>query len=303
MIFTLNATHALNLALRGLLRPGDRVVTSGMEHNAVMRPLRALEAGGAGGRGPLRVRRHARRWRALAAALRRRHAAGGAQPRQQRRRHHRSRGRNRRPGPRGGALLLVDAAQTAGVLPIDMEAHGHRPAGLHRAQGACRARPAPAGWSSANALTRRSCSPLMRGGTGSRSEFEEQPDDLPDKFESGTPNGVGIAGLGAGLAWIQERGLNELRAHELELSACLREGLGNIQGLHLYGPGNPQLSTTVISFTLAGKRVSEIGYRLDEEDEILCRVGLHCAPAAHRSIGTFSEGTVRLAPGPFNHAG
>jgi selenocysteine lyase/cysteine desulfurase len=140
--------------------------------------------------------------------------------------------------------------------------------------------------------------PLVRGGTGSRSEYETQPDDLPDRYESGTPNGVGLAGLGAGLAWVRERGLEAIRAHELALSARLRAGLAEIPGVTVYGPQNPELATAVISFTMQGKRVSEVGYRLDEEYEIFCRVGLHCAPAAHRSLGTFPEGTVRLAPGP-----
>jgi len=124
------------------------------------------------------------------------------------------------------------------------------------------------------------------------------PDDLPDRYESGTPNGVGIAGLGAGLKWLNERGVASLREHEKTLATRLREGLSSIPGLRLYGPADPMLATAVVSFTLAGKRVSEIGYRLDDEFNILCRVGLHCAPAAHRSIGSFPEGTVRLAAGP-----
>jgi selenocysteine lyase/cysteine desulfurase len=103
--------------------------------------------------------------------------------------------------------------------------------------------------------------------------------------------------LGAGINWLKERGLDELRAHEVELVKHLREGLRNIKGVRLYGVDDPELSTAVVSFTLEGRRVSEVGYRLDEEFEIFCRVGLHCAPAAHRSIGTFPEGTVRLAPG------
>jgi selenocysteine lyase/cysteine desulfurase len=195
-----------------------------------------------------------------------------------------------------GALILVDAAQTGGVLPIHMTEMsidllaftGHK--GL---QGP----PGTGGLILADSFDPSQLNPLVRGGTGSRSEFEIQPDDLPDRYESGTPNGVGIAGLGAGLNWLKERGLDELRAHEVELTRYLREGLGNIKGLRLYGVDDPELSTAVVSFTLEGRRVSEVGYRLDEEFEIFCRVGLHCAPAAHRSIGSFPEGTVRLAPG------
>src|SRR5690606_6232379 len=108
------------------------------------------------------------------------------------------------------------------------------------------------------------------------------------------------AGLGAGLKWVRGRGLDALRAHELLLSSALREGLENIPGVRLYGPDEPRLATAVVSFMLAGKSVSGIGFQLDDDFDILCRAGLHCAPAAHRSIGSFPQGTVRLAPGPLN---
>ncbi|MBN1373212.1 MAG: aminotransferase class V-fold PLP-dependent enzyme [Anaerolineaceae bacterium] len=297
VLFALNATHGLNIALHGLLRPGDRVVTGGMEHNAVMRPLRELEKHGVQvevvaaqpdgtlspdafttalqGGAHLVVVNHASNVAGAIAPIAEIAALAHA----------------------AGAWMLVDAAQTAGVLPINMGAMsidllaftGHK--GL---QGP----PGTGGLVLADSFDAAQLPPLLQGGTGSRSEFEIQPEDLPDRYETGTPNGVGIAGLGAGLAWVCERGLDELRAHELDLAAQLRSGLSGIPGLHLYGPQDPKRSTAVISFTLPGKRVSEIGYRLDEEADILCRVGLHCAPAAHRSIGSFPEGTVRLAPGP-----
>ncbi len=297
VLFSLNATHGLNTAIQGLLQPGQRVVTGGMEHNAVMRPLREMEKRGvkvdvvpADTDGTLSPA-------AFAAAL-----EGGA----------RLVVLNHASNVSGtiapvseiaalahaaGALLLLDAAQTAGVLPIDVTRMGIDLLAFTGHKG-LQGPPGTGGLIFADSFDSAQLDPLVRGGTGSRSEYETQPDDLPDRYESGTPNGVGIAGLGAGLNWLQERGLDALRAHELELAARLREGLGNIKGLCLYGPGDPGLSTAVISFTLAGRRVSEIGYRLDEEYGILCRVGLHCAPAAHRSLGTFPQGTVRLAPGP-----
>ncbi len=139
--------------------------------------------------------------------------------------------------------------------------------------------------------------PLLRGGTGSRSEFEVQPEDCPDKFESGTPNGVGIAGLGAGIRIVLDHGLAAIREHEIELTRLLVEGLASIPGVTVYGPANSGQRTAVVSITVAGRRVSEIGLRLDEEHGVLSRVGLHCAPAAHRTIGTFPEGTVRMAAG------
>ncbi|MBM4312815.1 MAG: aminotransferase class V-fold PLP-dependent enzyme, partial [Deltaproteobacteria bacterium] len=141
--------------------------------------------------------------------------------------------------------------------------------------------------------------PLVCGGTGSRSESEEQPDDLPDKFESGTANLAGIAGLHAGLQWIKKRGIEETRAHLQTLSGALIEGLSSLPNVKIYGTLDSHRSVAVVSFTVAGSPVSEIGLRLDEDHSILSRVGLHCAPAAHKTIGSFPEGTVRLAPGVF----
>jgi selenocysteine lyase/cysteine desulfurase len=139
--------------------------------------------------------------------------------------------------------------------------------------------------------------PLARGGTGSRSEFEEQPDMLPDKFESGTGNSIGIAGLGAGVRWLLERGIQAVQAHEAALTDCLIHGLGDIPGVTVYGPQCSAEQTAVVSCRVADQQVSEIGLQLDDDFDILCRVGLHCAPAAHKTIGTFPEGTIRLAPG------
>jgi len=141
--------------------------------------------------------------------------------------------------------------------------------------------------------------PLIHGGTGSRSDSEEQPDYLPDKFESGTANLVGIAGLGAGLKWIKDRGISEIRNHMKKLTQALIDGLLSIPQIKIFGTLDSERSVAVVSFMVTGKRVSEIGLRLDEEYGVLSRVGLHCAPAAHKTIGSFPEGTVRLAPGVF----
>jgi cysteine desulfurase/selenocysteine lyase len=296
VLFTLNATHGLNLALQGLLKPGDRVVTSGMEHNAVMRPLRDLEKRGiqvdvvaANTDGTY----SASAWSAALEVGTRlvvlNHASnvcGTIAPVEE----------IARLAHKAGALILVDAAQTAGVLPIRMTEMGIDLLAFTGHKG-LQGPPGTGGLILADSFDPAQLNPLVRGGTGSRSEFEIQPDDLPDRFESGTPNGVGIAGLGAGINWLKQRGLDELRAHEVQLTKHLREGLRNIKGVRLYGVDDPELSTAVVSFTLEGRRVSEVGYRLDEEFEIFSRVGLHCAPAAHRSIGSFPEGTVRLVPG------
>ena len=139
--------------------------------------------------------------------------------------------------------------------------------------------------------------PLVRGGTGSRSESDEQPEFLPDKYESGTPNGAGIAGLGAGVRWVLTRTVEAIRAHEIALADALIAGLRTMPAVTVYGPADSAHRTSVVSCRVARRHVSDVGLRLDEEFGILCRVGLHCAPVAHQTIGTFPEGTIRLAPG------
>ena len=125
---------------------------------------------------------------------------------------------------------------------------------------------------------------------------------LPDKFESGTANGVGIAGLQAGIRAVRDRGIDTIRGHEVLLTRKLVHGLCAIPNVTVYGPDDAEDRTAVVSCAISGKRVSEIGFRLSDEYGILCRVGLHCAPAAHRTIGTYPEGTVRLALGLFTTA-
>jgi selenocysteine lyase/cysteine desulfurase len=144
--------------------------------------------------------------------------------------------------------------------------------------------------------------PLKRGGTGSRSEREEQPDFLPDLCESGTPNAVGLAGLAAGTRWVLAQGVERIRAHELALTAQLLSGLAGIPGVTVYGPRDARRQTATVSFVIAGLEPSDVGLRLDDEYAIMCRVGLHCAPAAHRTLGTFPTGTVRFGLGAFNTA-
>ncbi len=298
VIFTQNATQAINLVLRGWLRPGDRVVTTGIEHNAVMRPLRALEKAGVAlvvvpcdSEGLLNLSEFRRTLASGASLVVVNHASnvtGTLCPLAD----------VAEMVHRSGARLLVDAAQTAGSVPIDTSVlridflafTGHK--GLLGPPGT-------GGLLLGDGVDVARLEPLMRGGTGSRSESEEQPEDLPDKFESGTPNGAGIAGLNAGVRYLMRHGLSMIRAHEVDLTRRLMAGLAAIPGVTVYGPADPDKRTAVVSLTIANRQVSEIGLRLDEEFGTLCRVGLHCAPAAHRTIGTFPTGTIRLAPGIF----
>ena len=245
VVFTHNATHALNLALGGLLRPGGHAVTTSMEHNSVMRPLRALAAA----RGvDVTVVESDARGRAdvagIAAALRPEtdvvvvnHASnvvGTIAPLAEIK------------SAIGAAPLLVDAAQTAGALPIDVEndgidllaCTGHKSLLGPTGTGALYIRPG---------LERR-IAPLLAGGTGSGSEHEEQPEVLPDRYESGTLNAAGLAGLGAGVLYLTQRGVDSVRAHELELTGLLLDGLRSVPGVTEYGPEDPEERTATMIF-------------------------------------------------------
>jgi cysteine desulfurase family protein len=297
VIFTQNATHALNLAITGLVRPGDHVVTTSMEHNSVMRPLRALERAGAKlavvpcdkeGRLDLDAMKAALApGTKLVVATHASNVTGTVQPLAE----------IAELAHRAGALFLIDAAQTAGVLPLDQPGLGIDLLAF-TGHKALHGPPGTGGLVIGPGVEVRDLPPMFRGGTGSQSQYEEQPDVLPDKYESGTQNGVGIAGLGGGVHWVLQNGLDAMRTHELLLIKALITGLLDIPGVTVYGPCEPEQRVAVVSFTIGGLQVSEIGLRLDDEFGILCRVGLHCAPGAHRTIGTFPEGTVRLAPGP-----
>jgi cysteine desulfurase family protein len=196
-----------------------------------------------------------------------------------------------------GVVFCVDAAQTAGVIPIDVEEMfvdllaftGHK--SLFGPQGT-------GGLYIRNGLDEE-ISPLTMGGTGSSSESQDHPDFLPDKYESGTANTIGIAGLGAGIQFIRETGIKRIREKEGELTAILIDGLTSIPGATLYGCRDAKRQTAVVSFNIEGMSPSAVALALDEEFNIMSRPGLQCAPAAHHTTGTFPGGTVRLSPGYF----
>jgi selenocysteine lyase/cysteine desulfurase len=191
---------------------------------------------------------------------------------------------------------LVDASQTAGAIPIDLHEidvdvlvfSGHK--GLL----------GPTGTGGMYIREGVVLAPLMRGGTGSDSAHEIQPDFLPDAFESGTQNVAGIAGLGAGVRFLLEIGINTVRMHEQQLVAEFLSGASEIPGIILYGPRDAALHCGVVSFNVAGAMPSEVALILDESFAIMARSGLHCAPVAHRTLGTFPTGTVRFSFGWFN---
>lgn len=293
--FTENATGALNRAIKGLLVPGDHVVTTSMEHNSVMRPLRRLESAGVsltvvqadpGGRvDPAAVEAAIREGTRLVAVSHASNVSGAIQPIEE----------IVRAAKAKGALTLVDAAQTAGSVPIDLSslpvdllaASGHK--GLLGPQG------------TGFLFVREGVPlvPLVEGGTGSRSEDDRQPDFYPDCMESGTPNSVGIAGLSVALAWLLRKGIGAVRRKELDLLEELLDGLRRIPGVIVYGPEDPAARACAVSFNVEGADPGEVGRRLEREAGILCRAGMHCSPNAHRTLGTFPAGTVRVSPGPF----
>lgn len=299
VVWCANVTEALNLALRGLLRSGHHVITSSMEHNSVMRPLRALERDrirvtivGCSAEGFLDPRSIEAAVRSDTKMIVLNHASnvvGTLLPLAE----------VGQIARRNGLLLLADVAQTAGALPLDMEAEGidllaftgHK--SLYGPMGT-------GGLILGHRVDAARLEPLKQGGTGSLSEREEQPTFLPDACESGTPNGIGLAGLGAGIRWVQERGVDAIRDHELILTRELIEGLLTIPGVIVYGSHEAERQTAVVSFNVAGLEPSDVGLRLDDEHDILCRVGLHCAPAAHKTLGTFPGGTVRFGLGALN---
>ncbi len=292
-IFTANATEAINIALKGLLRAGDHAITTGMEHNSVMRPLRALEQAGVGltvvqcspdGKlDPDDLARAILPNTKIAVINHASNVNGNIQP-------VREIGRLCRDK---SILLLADCAQTAGCLPIDITEDnidllaftGHK--GLLGPQGT-------GGLILGSRVDITKIAPLKQGGTGSRSEIEFQPDFLPDMFEAGTPNTPGIAGLGAGVEFVLAAGVEKIRDHERTLVRQLVERLKNIKGVEIAGDSDPDTRVATVSFNISGHDPSVVGFRLDDEYGVLCRTGLHCAPAAHRTLGTFPKGAVRF---------
>ena len=297
VVFTKNATESLNIAISGLLKPGDHVITSGMEHNSVMRPLRVMEKSGvelsiipcspSGEMDPDDVGRSIKKNTRAIYLTHASNVTGTIMPIAE----------TGKIAREKGVIFCVDAAQTAGAIPIDVEKMfidilaftGHK--SLFGPQGT-------GGLYMAEELEKEIC-PIMTGGTGSKSESEEHPDFLPDKYEAGTANVIGIAGLKAGIRFIRSVGIETIRKKESELTAILVEGLKSIPEVTLHGCGDAKKQTAVVSFNIEGMDCSIVAMALDEEFNIMSRPGLQCAPAAHRTIGTFSAGTVRLSLGYF----
>lgn len=301
VIFTKNVTESLNLLIKGFLHPGDHVLVSAMEHNAVMRPLVQMTGHGVEfsripclADGSLCIEQMEELIRPNTRAVILTHASnvcGTVMP-------------IRQVGEicrRRGLRFFVDAAQTAGVLPISMTGDlidavaftGHK--GLLGPQGT-------GGLVLAEGLEQE-MDPLLSGGTGSLSHTEEIPAFLPDRFEPGTLNLPGILGLRQGLLWLGEQPEGAVLTHELALTGRFLQGLAPLEAaglVRLAGKRGLEGRTGVVALQTPGREMAQVAYRLDSEFGIQTRVGLHCAPSAHKSLGTWPEGAVRFSFGAFS---
>jgi cysteine desulfurase family protein len=296
-VFTLNCTDALNMAFKGALADGDHVVTTDLEHNSVSRPLRALElagritltrvrADGGGTINPDDIRRAVTRQTRLVALTHASNVLGTVQPVAEV-------GRICREHD---LLFLVDAAQTAGVLPIDVQEMGIDLLAFPGHKSLL----GPTGTGALYVGPRARLRPWREGGTGGDSSSETQPRDFPYYLEGGTPNVLGVAGLAAGIRYVQERGLEQIHAHEVGLVERLWRRLDEMKGYEVFGHRDPARRVGTLSFRSTTLAASELGGILDQAFDVAVRPGLHCAPYIHRSLGTFPEGTVRVSPGPFS---
>ncbi len=291
VVFTFNATHALNIAIKSLVEPGDRVVISGYEHNAVTRPLRALGAEVAEAASPLFDRKAALdafvreldRGAKAAVCIHVSNVFGFVLPVEEIAAACRER----------SIPLVVDASQSAGCEPVDFQAlgaafiamPGHK--GLYGPQG------------TGLLLCGHETLPVLEGGTGSESRRQEMPDFLPDRLEAGTHNITGIAGLLEGIRFVRRKGVEAIGAHERRLIRRLGSGLGKLPGCQVFLAEDPAAQAGVLSFRMEGRDCEELGELLGDRGFAL-RAGLHCAPLAHRTAGTLDTGTVRASVSAFS---
>lgn len=300
IIFTPNITTSLNLLIKSTIKDGWHVITSSMDHNSVLRPLSALAKRGkieldiinSSKEGIISIdelKKHIKCNTKMIVLSHASNVVGTIQPLEQ-----------------IGAIcrqnniyFIIDSAQTAGSIKVDFKKlncnalafTGHK--SLLGPQGT-------GGFLIDDALNNEAVS-FYEGGTGSLSNSIEQPDFLPDKFESGTLNAPGIAGLLEGIHFIEETGISSINEQEEYLTQKFIDGLMNIDSIYVYGFHDSSLRTSVISINSSKISNSELGFLLDTEFGIMARTGLHCAPLAHTSLGTFSNGTIRFGIGPFNN--
>jgi cysteine desulfurase family protein len=297
--FTLNATDALNMAIKGVLLPGDHVLFTAMEHNSVLRPLGGLRRDGLihttmipcstegfpdldylekaiQPRTRLLVINHASN--VLGTILPLQELVAAAHKR--------------------GVLVLVDAAQSAGVISTDLSAAAVDMLAFAGHKGLL----GPPGTGGLYVRPGLDLKPWREGGTGSDSESDLHPEAMPERLEAGTLNSLGLSGLAEGIRFIEETGLNRIRAHEIALRTRLRRKLEAVEGILLHGPADSNQCTGLLSMTMAGIDCGELGFILEDAYGIICRTGLHCSPLAHQAAGTYPQGTLRFSFGFFTAA-
>ncbi|GEN34683.1 aminotransferase class V-fold PLP-dependent enzyme [Aneurinibacillus danicus] len=296
IFFTLNATHALNQAIKGYIKSGDHVITTSLEHNSVRRPLEFMRKEANVDITYVKPEAHRFSLDTIRSAIRENtrlivvsHASnllGTIAPVKE----------IGQLAREAGITYLVDASQTAGILPLDVEdMHidmlafpGHK--GLY----------GPQGTGGLYVHSSIELTPLLHGGTGSHSEDIDQPKTRPDRYESGTLNTPGIAGLAAGVDFVLETGIDAIREKEWHLTRLLLEKLSEMEGVSVFGPEKEVERVGVIPFMVEGVDASELAYILDQEYNIAVRAGFHCTPLAHETAGTSDTGAVRVSFGYFN---
>ncbi len=296
IIFTSSATESLNIGIQGSLKKGDHVITTSMEHNSVLRPIRELEKIGVentivwadrtGQVDPSKIKAAIKKNTRMIVTTHISNLTGTILPIEEIAKIARDH----------GIRYLLDASQSAGVYEIDIAKlnldllafPGHKSllgpqgtGGLYIKEGL-------------------EINTLIQGGTGSDSYSLNQPSSMPEKFESGTPNTPGIVGLGEGIRFINKVGITSIRKHEEDLTRYFIEEASKIKGLSLYGPGDVLKQSPVVALNFDNMDSSELAYILNEEFDIYVRPGLHCAPLAHETIGTLEQGAVRFSFGYFN---
>ncbi|MBP9027200.1 MAG: aminotransferase class V-fold PLP-dependent enzyme [Phycisphaerae bacterium] len=297
LIFTLNGTMSLNLIVNGMVGPGDHVVTTMVEHNSVIRPVnhRVRDAGatatyvvpdGEGYIDPEDIRKAIRPNTKLVIVNHASNVTGVVQDVQ-------AIGKVCREL---GVPLAVDTAQTAGVLPIDMTECNISFLAFTGHKGLL----APTGTGGICVADDAEIRGTIYGGTGVRSADPYHLEEYPYRLEAGTQNLAGIAGLSAGLDWLEEHGMDKVRRHEMELMAELQNGLAEIPGVKIWGTKRLDRRVATLSITVANYDPSDVGTILDAEHTVLVRTGLHCAPLIHDHMGSSPRGTVRFSIGPYN---
>jgi len=296
VVFTSNTTEALNLGIKGILESGDHVITTSMEHNSVLRPLKMLEDIGVettiikcdwdGSLNAEMLKKEIRQNTRMIVSTHASNVTGTILPIKE----------IGELAKQSNILFLVDAAQSAGAIPIDVDDMKIDLLALPGHKGLL----GPMGTGVLYVNEKIKLKPLKEGGTGTKSRDLNHPIDFPDGYEAGTVNAPGIVGLGFSSSYISRIGIDNIRAYEEELISDLDESLRNMKGVTIYGPWNCREKTGIVTFNLHKMGCEEVCEKLSSEYGIASRGGYHCAALAHKTIGTYDTGAVRLSVGPFN---